>query len=193
MSPAAHVTEIDALQDFRAALCEFRVHAREALDATALEIRRTFEWLNHQLKEWQHAVRQRGEEVLRAKNELVQRKYSKADGRGYTEQELALEKALQRLHEAEDKVDRIRYWLQVLPRAVLEYEGPSRQLAGMLDSDLAQGIILLEQKLQALEAYVTLLPPSGPGPPPGGAPTNPPPAPAAHLSGSSPTLEQAEE
>ena len=105
---------------------------------------------------------------------------------------LALEKAQKRLHDAEDKVERVRHWLHVLPRAVTEYEGPSRQLAGMLDSDLAQGIVLLDHKLEALEAYVALRPPTGPGPAP--PRTMPPsPVPAANPSAAPPALEPTEE
>ncbi len=199
MSQSARVTSIEALKAFRESLCAFRVQAKEALCATELEIRRVFEWLNHQLKDWQRMVRQCQEEVLRAKNELVQRKYSKADGRGYTDQELALERAQKRLHEAEDKVERTRHWIRVLPRAVTEYEGPSRQLAGMLDAELAQGIVFLEQKIATLEAYVLLLAPSvqvdggssAPTPSPRAATPSRPPATPENQSELPQTMDQA--
>ena len=160
MSESARVRSVAALAEFRAALCNFGVDAKEALGTAELEIRRVFDWLDHQLKFWRAAVRQCEEEVVRAKAELVQRKYSKADRRGYTEQELALERAVARLEHARDKVEKTRHWILTLPRAVTEYEGPARQLAGMLDAELTRAAAVLEQKINALEAYVAMAPPS---------------------------------
>jgi hypothetical protein len=154
MSQSAHVTSIAALKDFRAALCRFGLDVREALCTTELEIRRILDWLDNQVKYWRAEVRRREEEVVRAKGELVQRKYSRADGRGYTEQEKALEEALARLHEAQDKVVKVRQWINELPRAVMEYEGPARQLGGMVDAELTHGLAVLDYKIDALEAYV---------------------------------------
>ncbi len=164
MSQSARVTSIEALKDFRAALCDFGVDAKEALCATELEIRHLLDWLEQQLKNWQREVRKRQEELVRAKNELVQKKYSQRDGRGpgYTEQQVAFERAQARLQEAEWKVERTRHWTHVLPRDVTEYEGPARQLSGMLDSELAHAVALLDQKIDALEAYVKMQAPSTP-------------------------------
>jgi hypothetical protein len=164
MGQSARVTSIEAIKEFRASLCRFGVDAKDALCATELEIRRLFDWLERQHKHWLREVRVRQEEVVRAKNDLIQRKYSQRDGRGpgYTEQEIALEKSIKRLREAEFKVDKVRQWGNQLPRHVSEYEGPSRQLAGMLDADLAQAIAILEDKINALEAYAAMAPPSAP-------------------------------
>src|SRR5260370_27456 len=132
MSESARVTSIEAIKDFRAALCDVVVDAKEALCATELEIRHLLDWLQQQLKNWQHEVRKRQEQLVRAKNDLVQKKYSQRDGRGpgYTEQEVALERAQTRLQEAEWKVERTRHWIHVLPPHVTEYKGPPRHLSG---------------------------------------------------------------
>jgi hypothetical protein len=164
MSQSARVNSIDALKQFRASLCRFGVDAKDAIGATELEIRRLFDWLEHQHKHWLREVRVRQEEVVRAKNDLIQRKYSQRDGRGpgYTEQEIALEVAIRRLREAEAKVEKVRQWGHQLPRHVSEYEGPSRQLLGMLDADLARAIAILDDKINALEAYAAMAPPPAP-------------------------------
>ena len=166
MSSSARVTSLDALKTFRAALCEFRADAKDALGAAELEIRHVLDWLQQQLKHWRAEVRRCEEDVVRAKAELVQRKYSKADRRGYTEPELALKKATARLEEAQQKVERTRHWIRALPQEVTEYEGPARQLAGMLDAELTRAIALLGQRIEALEAYVQTAPPTIPQPPP---------------------------
>jgi hypothetical protein len=165
MGPSARVTSIEALKDFRASLCRFGHDAKEAISATELEIRRVFDWLEAKLQYWQKEVRIRQEEVVRAKAELIQRQYGQRDGRGpgTTDQEIALQRALQRLREAEVKVEKTRQWQHLLPRAVAEYEGPARQLLGMLDADLVRVVALLDQKIDALDAYLKTVAPAAPG------------------------------
>lgn len=162
MGPSARVTSIETLKEFRGSLSRFGHDAKEAVCATDLEIRRVFDWLEAQLKYWLREVRVREEQVGRAKAELIQRQYGQRDGRGpgTTDQEIALQKALYRLREAEAKVEKTRQWHNVLPRAVAEYEGPARQLMGMLDADLPRGIAILDQKIDALDAYLTTAAPA---------------------------------
>lgn len=164
MGPSARITSIEALKEFRASLCRFGHDAKEAVCATELEIRRILDWLEDKLTYWQREVRIREEDVARAKAELMQRQYGQRDGRGpgTTDQEIALEKAIRRLHEAEAKVEKTRQWLNHLPRAIAEYEGPARQLMGMLDADLARGIAILDQKIDALDAYLHTAAPFAP-------------------------------
>jgi DNA repair exonuclease SbcCD ATPase subunit len=158
-SGSAQVHSIAALKEFREGLCDFRQDAKEALCTTELAVRHFQDWLEDQQRHWRNEVRVCEELVVRAKMELEQRKYSHADRRGYTEQELALRKATARLEYARDKVEKVAHWRNVLPRAILEYQGPARQLGGMLDADLVRGLALLERKIEALEAYVAI----GPG------------------------------
>jgi hypothetical protein len=158
-SESAQVNSIAALKEFREGLCDFRQDAKEALCTTELAVRHFQDWLEDQQRFWRAEVRTSEELVVRAKIELEQRKYSRQDRRGYTEQELALRKATARLEYAREKVQKVAHWKNVLPRAILEYQGPARQLAGMLDADLVRGLALLERKIEALEAYVSI----GPG------------------------------
>jgi hypothetical protein len=165
MSQAARVTSIDAIEEFKAAWCRFGTDAGNALANLDLQIRRAFDWLDDQAKFWKTEIRRREELVVRAKGELLQRKYGNRDGRGpgTTDQEIALEKAQAQLHEAETKLRNCKHWSQILPREVMECEGPARFLTGMLESEYRQALAVLEQKILALEAYVALAPPSGAG------------------------------
>jgi hypothetical protein len=161
-SPAARVTSVDALREFRAGLCSFGLTAREALCATDVEIRRFLDWLHGQQKYWKQELRRREEAVLQAKAELSVRKFYRDNHRGTTEPEIALRKAQERLREAEEKVRNVVRWLNELPRALTEYEGPARQLSGMLDADLTRAVARLGQKLDALEAYMAGTPSEAP-------------------------------
>jgi hypothetical protein len=163
MSEAAEVRSIPALHEFREAFATFGENVREALSAAEMEIRRTFNHLEEQLKYWQAMVVKCEREVATAKIELNRKKIERVIGGrkpDITEQEENLRKAKARLQFAEDKVARCRRWLSQLPRAILEYEGPSRHLAGIIDADVPKTLALLDRKLAALEGYLRVAPPS---------------------------------
>src|SRR5262249_11821042 len=124
MASSAHVTSIDALAAFKADLARFGSDAQNALAGLSVQIRRSFEWLEGKLKEWQHAVGRRQELVTRAKVELIQQEYGRGErGPGYTEKKLALQKAQTRLREAEAKVAACQHWVNALPQEVFECDG----------------------------------------------------------------------
>jgi hypothetical protein len=184
MNQSADVASFEALKDFKAGLCQFGTDASDALCAIELQIHRTFDWLQDQLKFWQRTIRDMEEEVVQAKAELAQRKFPNALGRipDCTVQEEALERAERRLAYAEEKVETVRRWSnRLLPYAVTEYQGPAKQLATFLESDLPHAVVLLDRKIASLEAYLALTAPStgrapvasaapAPTPPPGNTP-----------------------
>src|SRR5438105_10372787 len=138
MSQIARVYSLDALKDFRVKLLDFGISAQQAICSTGLELRRLQDWIADQMKHWQKVVRELEEFVTRAKSELMHRKHWKKDGQGpgYTEQEMALRKAQAKLQAAQEKIENCRRWSIKLPQAITEYEGPARQLSGMMDADL---------------------------------------------------------
>ncbi len=71
----------------------------------------------------------------------------------------------------------VKRWLLHLPQTVNEYEGPARRLAGLLDADLQQGVVVLENKIKILEAYSALEVPPSASPVPAAPTTTPPPSP----------------
>jgi chromosome segregation ATPase len=165
MGPTARIESVEVLQTFRDALAEFGVAAQGALGSAASEIQHTLDELRDRLSWWQAQVNRRQEEVGRAKADLAQKRWStdKGVGRGTTEQEIALEKAKRALREAEAKVETIRRWQRLLPEAIKEYEGPARQLGGMVDTNLRHSLAILDTRIEALEAYTTLAAPAQSG------------------------------
>ena len=158
MDQGAHVTAVAALGDLRAALVTFGAEARDALGAVEMEIRRTFEWLDEQLKYWQHEVRRSEDALFEAKQELARRKLMKVGGQPLdcTEQEKAVRRAQARLEYAEEQRDKTRTWLRDLPTAITEYEGPGRQLGNLVEAGLPRACALLGHKIRSLEAYLAL-------------------------------------
>lgn len=163
MTQSARVESTEALQALKDALAKFGVAAQGALGSADTEIQRTLDWLGDQAKFWRAQVDRRREEVTRTKAELMARRWSsdKSGSRGATEQELAYEEARRRLAEAEAKVEAVRRWQRRLPEVIKEYEGPARQLAGMVESDLRHSLAILDSKIAALEAYAALTAPEG--------------------------------
>jgi chromosome segregation ATPase len=174
MSQSARVHSIDAIKALHAALARFGPEAREALGSAEIEIRRVCDYLQDQLKYWQRQVERRQEDVNRARSDLAHaRAIRQGERSGYVEQEIALRKAQARLREAEEKVVVCRRWILHLPQAINEYEGPARRLAGLLDADLKQGLAVLENKINVLEAYMALEAADAPSPPPAPPPGAP--------------------
>jgi hypothetical protein len=168
MSHAARMTSLEAVRALREALVEFGSESRDALGALDFQVHRAVDWLAQQTQQWQRQVRERQEEFHRAKVELEQRKYENRDGRGRgtSEPEKNFKRAQARLKEAEDKVAQCKRWKPILEHAVNEFNGPTRLLAGYLDTDLRQAVTLLERKIEAVEAYLHLAPPTTAVPPP---------------------------
>jgi DNA repair exonuclease SbcCD ATPase subunit len=168
MAQTARVTSIQSVADFREALLEFGASAQDALGAVDMQIRRAVDWLADQTKFWQVQIRKCQEDVLRARMELEQRKMENRDGRGRgsSEQEKNLRRALEKLKYAEERLANCKRWVPMLHHAIHEYQGPARLLSGALETDLKHAVALLEQKITALEAYLALAPPSAPEPMP---------------------------
>ena len=157
-SDFARVTSIEALQEFRADLCKFGDRAKDGLSSVQMEMQRTLDWLEDQEKSWQREVRRWEEAVIAARTELARRKMMRIGDRApdCTEQEDILRAAQHRLDEAEDKLRKTRRWLPNFRRAVDEYQGPARQLSGFLEGEQPRALALLQQKIDALEAYARL-------------------------------------
>jgi hypothetical protein len=157
MNPSAQVYSIDLLKRLQAALARFGVDAGAALGVGDMEIRRVHATLEERGKFWQQQVHRRQEEVSQARAALIHaRALHEGKKVGCIEQELALRKAQERLREAEGKVLTVRRWQRDLPEILKDYEAPARSLSGFLETDLRQALVLLENKIAALEAYADL-------------------------------------
>lgn len=171
MSQSAQVHSIDLLKRLHAALARFGVTAQESVAMADLEIRRVHDTLSDRARYWRQQVDRRHEEVARARAALSHaRAASRGEGHGCVEQELDLKKAQQRLRDAEEKVAAVRHWQRELPELTKDYEGRARRLSGFLESDLRLALVLLENKVNALEAYASVAPSSHAAPAPPKAP-----------------------
>lgn len=160
MTPPARVTALDLLRDFRAALAAFKADGQDGLTAIALDLRRAFDWLSDKRAFWVSAVREGQDEVTHAKAELARKQVILPGERqpDTTQEEKALRRALARLAHAEEQVEKCRRWEPALRRAPDEYEGPARQLADLLETDVPKAARLMDRLVGALEEYVAVAP-----------------------------------
>ena len=157
MSLPVNVTSIDVIAHFRAVLCGVAEDTKNSLAAVEMEINRMVDWLNNDRRlYWQAQINRRRDEVARAKSELFRKQTSRMYGHdsSFSEQREILREAKQRLEFAEKKLERVRYWIQPLQQAIMEYRAAARPLGDMVDSDLARGLALLDRMIRALEQYV---------------------------------------
>ena len=153
MHPPAHVTSLDLLRAFRAALTAFKADGQDALTANALDIRRAFDWLTERRQFWMRVIRECQDEVTEAKAALTRKQVLHPGDRqpDCTQEIKALRRAQARLEHAEQQLERCRRWEPVLRRATDEYEGPARELAGLLESDLPKSLNLMDRLVFAVE------------------------------------------
>lgn len=165
MSDTARITSIQALRDFREALCLFADEARNALVASDMEARRSTNFvLNDRLTFWKAEIKRRTEQANQARIEMHRKKLvqSNSEAKGLSEAREALRVAVQRLEEAEQKVRTIGKWKPILEHAMTEYRAQTQPLGDSLQGELPHAIGLLDRMIAALEAYLALAPPPAP-------------------------------
>ncbi len=168
-APGADVRSIPTLHDWLAAMTAYRDAAADAVAGFNQEVRRAYDWIDEQQRQWQRAVRECEEEVTQAKADLAARKFPGWDGKmpDTTLQDRDLRRARARLEHAEDKVAACRKWSGALPKQVDEtYSGAGHRLTTILDLDVARGLAIMGRRLDALERYAELKLDAGPAAPP---------------------------
>ena len=110
MSQAAGVHSIDAVRDFRAALCTFGEAATSAMASATLETQRFVDWIEHdQVKFWQGELRRREEQLMEAKSALARKRLAATfgDPPRDSEEQALLKKAIRRLEDAQEKLKKL--------------------------------------------------------------------------------------
>src|SRR4051812_11086922 len=105
MNRSANILSVDVLAALRTAMLKYGEQATNALLAADAEVRRSVDELQERFKFWTREIRERQEEVSRARSALSFAR-SLHDGKdiGTSEQEIQLKKAKARLQQAEEKL-----------------------------------------------------------------------------------------
>jgi hypothetical protein len=158
MNPAAHVTSVEGMADFQAALLNFTDRAKDVLTTADLELRRLIDWLAERAQYYQAEIRAAENAVFEAKTELNRKRMMRIGDRkpDTIDQEKALARAEAWLEHSQEMLARVRRWQREFPDHVLDYEGPARQLKFLLEAQVPQMSAFLTQKIEALEKYQQL-------------------------------------
>ena len=157
MTSSAHVTSIDAVVSFRAALRTFQdqaAHALMALDEQALG---ALQWLEHDAPAyWRGQIRHCYDEVARTRTALETcRMRAAGDHRpACLEEQEAYRQAQRKLREAEDKLEVVRRWTQKVREELDEYRGRVMRFRESVEAGAAVARALLDRTISTLDSYV---------------------------------------
>jgi hypothetical protein len=158
--PQARVESIESLKHLKVAIIKFAEEANVAVANAESEVSRTLIWLQHeQTQYWEMQHRKRSELVGRCREAVRMKKFFKdSTGRQQSaiDEEKALQLALRRLEEAEQKTIAIRKAVKKLEREIPLYKGSVQRFATNVQVDLPSAAALLEGLLDTLEQYTSL-------------------------------------
>ncbi len=151
--PQAHVTSVEALEAFRAALILFLSRARPALEEISAEVIRTRVWLeSDQQRHWDQELRRRRKELEQAQQELFSARFSSLR-EVTTTQQVAVRRARQAVQEAEEKQQVLKKWNREFDDRTAPLARQVDQLHTFLTGDMRQAIAELTEVVKTLEAY----------------------------------------
>lgn len=164
MADRAHVTSVEAIEAFRAALIVYLTKVRPVMEDACDEVARTRQWLQYDRRlHWENEVRRRTKTLEAAQQELFGARLSNLREPNAIQQ-AAVQRAKRALAEAEEKLRMVKRWtLEFETRAeplVKELE----HLRTLLANDLPKAAAKLALTVRALDAYTGVALPTGPAP-----------------------------
>ncbi len=156
MTEKAHVSSIDAIESFRAAVLIYLNKTRPILDDAAGEVMRTREWLhNDRRMYWENQLRRRTRDLEQARQALFSAELSNLRAPSSSEL-LAVQRAKRALNEAEERLKMIKRWSRDLDNHVEPLVKQLEQLRTVLSNDLPKAVSYLTQVIKTLDAYANL-------------------------------------
>lgn len=157
MTESARVTSIEAIVAFESHLCTFQDEALQALLVIEQQARRALEWLEQDAPlYWRQQIRERYDDVARARTALQTCRMRKVGGRGPAciEEQQALRHAQLRLRKTEDMLQVVNRRAQMVRREIDEYRGRTMGFRNRLEGDIPRALALLGWTITALESYL---------------------------------------
>ncbi len=153
MPERAHVTSVEALEDFRASLIIYLSKVRPTLEEVTSEVLRTRVWVqSDQRTHWENQVRRRARELQQAQQVEFGARLSNL--RDSTDAErMAVQRARRALDEAEAKLRRVKQWSREFDSRIEPLAKQLDQLRNILAVDLPKAVAHLAQVIKALADY----------------------------------------
>lgn len=161
MPTKAHVSSIDAIQDFRANLIIYLSKARPTLEEVTADIMRMKQWLEHEQRtHWETQVRRRLKELEQAQQALFSARIANLREETTAEQ-TAYHRARRLLDDAEGKLRLVKRWGREFDGRAQPLVKQMEKLHTFLSNDLVKAVALLAETAQKLRDYAGLTPPPG--------------------------------
>lgn len=153
MAGPAHVSSIEAIEDFRAALIIYLEKSLRAADDSLDDVSRTRTWLDQeQRRHWESQIHRRTKLLEMAQEELFSARTANL-GETVTMKQLAVNRAKRSVDEATAKLDRLKLWSRRFDNEVRPEAKQIEKLRGMLTSEMRKALQQLTESVKALDAY----------------------------------------
>jgi chromosome segregation ATPase len=162
VTQGAHVSSVEALEDFRTNLIIYVSKARPTLEEVSAEVTRLKQWLeNDQRIFWESQVRRRAKELEEAQQALFSSKISNLRKESAAEQN-AYHRARRTLDEAEAKVRKVKTWGREFDSRAQPLVKQMEKLHTLLAHDMVKAIASLGEIAEALQRYAERSPVAAP-------------------------------
>ena len=161
MAERSHVSSVEAIEAFRAAVIVYLSKARPAVEEISNEVMRTGLWLeNDQRNHWIKEIKILTRKLEEAQQELFTARLSKLQ-QATAAQEMALHRTKRQLREAEDKQAVTKKWSRELENRSQPLLKEVEQLHTFLTTDMVHAVQYLGEVVKTLEAYAGIAAPGG--------------------------------
>jgi hypothetical protein len=168
MTPQAHVTSIETIDQFRARLIVYLEKAAVAVDDLVDQAGRHRRWLQEDRRiHWETQVRRRTQALEAARQELFSTRIGNLR-EAAADKKMAVARAKRALEEAAEKLEAVKRWLRHYDNEVGPQVKQLEKLRDYLAVEMGGAVTVLTHSVDALDAY------SGRGPAaPSFSPTQP--------------------
>ena len=153
MPQQAHVTSVEALENFRSSLIVYVSKARPTIEEVSAEVVRTRVWLqNEQRTKWEAEVRRRSKLLEQAQAALFSARISNLKKETSAEY-LAFHRAKRAFEEAQGKLRMLKQWSRDFDQRVEPLVKQTEKLHSVLANDMVKAIAYLGEAIKTLAAY----------------------------------------
>ncbi|MEI6176752.1 MAG: hypothetical protein WCS43_07665 [Verrucomicrobiota bacterium] len=158
MSEQAKVSSIDALEAFRSDLIQYMEKARVALEDAEGEVRRKRTWLDvDRAGYWTRQLKQRTHRLDQAEAELYNVNLTSPRD-SHTVQKMAVARAQRDIHEAEEKLRKLKHWRQTFDNRVTPLLRQMDPMLFIVGQHLPKGVHTLTEMIRTLQTYAEKFP-----------------------------------
>ncbi len=157
MSNGANIQSPEILKAFRPQLIKFNETCHNAVNGVRTDMHRASQWLRQdQANYWKRELRKAEESVIQCRAAYNEARYAPESMRktSAVDEKKALERAIRRKEECDQKTAAVKRWSIVLEQHVEKMMGPVDALAHTLDSTTPAALAKIDFMIEKLEEYM---------------------------------------